>query len=460
MKKRDIFLISIVVILFSIIFLSRSMSHGTVIIDDEAYFDLVSAQNYNNGADNVPFSDLYVIFLHFVGKIVNYEFLLMGLSFLSAIITIILLSSVYEKYKLDNPSIYIIHLVMIFSPQFISSYTISIRKGVAFLLLILTFYLLSNKNKRMNIISIIPMILYITMGLYNVIMLIILFIIVFAFEKKMTKTWMVAPIVFLGYYLPFLLTKGVPYIHFANSQFLLKDFFSDFGGLYGASIFGFILAIMGVFLMWKKTTKIILLYLTSVSLIVISYFMPEYNYFVMLLIAIFAGGSIYYYYKRTWKADFIKNLTLMVIICGLLFSFISFIVQLEDVQPTENFLEMTDFLQNLDSSNIISHYSNGFMIEYYSDMDAVFQSHLCPIDQKEKLCKDTEILFASRNLENTMSILQEYKVKYIIITPEMKNGLVWSKENEGMLFLFRNKNFFRQIYNSRGYEVWQVLKDV
>ena len=42
-------------------------------------------------------------------------------------------------------------------------------------------------------------------------------------------------------------------------------------------------------------------------------------------------------------------------------------------------------------------------------------------------------------------------------TPEMKNGLVWNTNNEGLLYLIsKNPNYFKLIYNENGIEIWGV----
>ena len=67
-------------------------------------------------------------------------------------------------------------------------------------------------------------------------------------------------------------------------------------------------------------------------------------------------------------------------------------------------------------------------------------------------------LFYSRDLTKVLSIFNEFKISHILITPEMKNGLVWNKNNEGLLYLLNtNPNHFNLIYNENSFEIWRVL---
>ena len=74
------------------------------------------------------------------------------------------------------------------------------------------------------------------------------------------------------------------------------------------------------------------------------------------------------------------------------------------------------------------------------------------------LYKVEDSIFQSRDLFQTLSLLRKYSIDYIWITPEMKAGLVWNREGEGLLFLFENSETFKKVYSEEGYEIWKVLK--
>ena len=38
----------------------------------------------------------------------------------------------------------------------------------------------------------------------------------------------------------------------------------------------------------------------------------------------------------------------------------------------------------------------------------------------------------------------------------MKEGKVWAKPDQGLLFLLRNNQAFAKVYDSNGMEIWQV----
>jgi len=68
-------------------------------------------------------------------------------------------------------------------------------------------------------------------------------------------------------------------------------------------------------------------------------------------------------------------------------------------------------------------------------------------------------MFYSRNLEKTKKLFNIYNISHVLIDPQMKSGLVWNSEEEGLLFLFRNNETFKRVYSVSGIEVWAYVGD-
>ena len=68
--------------------------------------------------------------------------------------------------------------------------------------------------------------------------------------------------------------------------------------------------------------------------------------------------------------------------------------------------------------------------------------------------EDSNNLFYNRSLKETKKLLNKYNISYIWIDNEMKEGLVWTKEKQGLLFSLRNKEIFKNIYSKEGVEIW------
>lgn len=76
-------------------------------------------------------------------------------------------------------------------------------------------------------------------------------------------------------------------------------------------------------------------------------------------------------------------------------------------------------------------------------------------DIKERY-DDMQTLFYTRNADLAKKILTKYNIKYILITNEMKEGLVWNQKDEGLLFVLENSKEFRRVIYSDKVEIWRV----
>jgi len=173
------------------------------------------------------------------------------------------------------------------------------------------------------------------------------------------------------------------------------------------------------------------------------------------IFSVFSGYTIYYFLNNKWTIKFLKNLTILVIACGLLFSLLSFVTRMNQFGPNQDFLDAMDFLSAREKGNVLTHYSYGFRLNHLSGHYPILTINMPMTLNPSDRFTDVNSLFSIRNLKEAQYLLQKYNIKYILITPEMKEGLVWSNENEGLLFLFRNKDEFKNIYN-HDIDIWEV----
>jgi hypothetical protein len=160
-----------------------------------------------------------------------------------------------------------------------------------------------------------------------------------------------------------------------------------------------------------------------------------------------------------WESPTIKVLTTFILILGILFSSVSYITYLNNAQPSKELVHSLSSIKDITSADgiIFSHYSNGAYINSISErknfMD--YQTDYAP-DLYERY-NATQKLFSSRNINTTIDLLKDNNIKYIMITKDMKQGLVWTSEDQGMLFLLRYYQEFKPMYSDNNVELWQVL---
>ena len=233
----------------------------------------------------------------------------------------------------------------------------------------------------------------------------------------------------------------------------LTKMISDLGAEYGFGIFNILLAFIGFYVAWR-IKKHIVPYLILLILILASFYYTPFLLYLNPVFALFAGYSFTAFIVMRWKLPPIKFLTIMIIICGLLFSTISYIDRDSKELPNKDIIVALEWLRDSSSEKdvILSSQRNGNWIQAVSNRITVLSSN----DQNQDFLNQVNELFESRNLEKTKALLEKYNVSYIFITKDMKEGGTWTKENQGLLFLFRNREAFRQIYSNTWAEIWKV----
>jgi len=132
-------------------------------------------------------------------------------------------------------------------------------------------------------------------------------------------------------------------------------------------------------------------------------------------------------------------------------------MRFSSMQPYPEEVKSLEWLkQNSDTEDIIlSHYSNGFWIEYFAERQVLLDSYFDYINNLELKHQDSDIIFNSRLLKTTTDLLDKHNIKYIWINEKMKKGLVWNEPDQGLLFLFSDKEKFKRIYSESGVEIWE-----
>ena len=258
-------------------------------------------------------------------------------------------------------------------------------------------------------------------------------------------------------YIPFYLEYPFPYSPSFMSFNLFNSFISDFGAFIAFGLFTLFLSIIGLITI-KKSYQNIIFYFLSTLLLITSYYFIHLRIYINLLFAFLVANALLIFIERKWEIKLIKNLTILAIICGILFSTVSYVERISNLDPTNEIISSLEWLKHQPKGIVLSHYEKGFWIEKIADKPVVMDGLFAYSPNVEKRYNDSNILFNSRNLKTTSKILDEYDVKYIWIDNKMKDGQVWSKENQGLLFILENSERFKRVYYLDGIEIWRYIR--
>ncbi len=403
----------------------------------------------------------YYYFLVLLGKFISLNVLITLVPLILGIFTILLLYLILVKTEIDKELIFLTLLIFILSPLFIYSYTVSNVTVFILFLDLMAFYLLLKENKYLDILAIILLsMVTITHLVHFLIMMAWLF--AYFFKKNLKRFAQIAiilSIVAVVYYGPLVYYHGIP----ESAQFqklnLIESTITILGSSLGFSFMVVLLFIIGFVLSWQHKKDYFSLYVMTAALMLLSVVVDEAKIYLNIFISFFTSIALFALINRKWKLSLIRNLTLLSIICGILFSTVIYLNTISLSDPTPAIRYSLYWLQ--DHSNkedaILSDYQNGFWIEYFAERSVILDSNFYYVPKLNERFYDINKTWYSVNLKDTEKILNKYNIRYIWIDPEMKNRL-WTRREQGLLFLLTDNETFKKVYTNNSIEIWEYLK--
>ncbi len=238
----------------------------------------------------------------------------------------------------------------------------------------------------------------------------------------------------------------------------LVNLTSDFGGLYGLGIFSWILVCIGILLSWRDRRQLFPLYILLV-LVLFYPRNPDLLRYWAVVAALFAAYAFIHFLDAKWEIALLRHVTLMVLVCGLLFSLVSFVHEHYDDPPNDEIMQSMNWLSRYTKPNavVLAPYSRGQWITAAGNrtvlMDDVFR-HSPELNVRENV---TNVIYHETNLANVRRLMTSYSVNYVYIDASMRDGEVWVREDEGLLFLLRDSETFKKVYSNGYVEFWYVI---
>lgn len=444
----------------------RFFQGNNSLIGAQPYYHARIAENIimgDLGRDNLVYEgrEYTLVPYHFVlaaaGYILGMDIASKLLPFAFGIFSLILFYLLLRKFAIGPFERFITSMLLIISPPFIYLSIVSTPNSLTVFLSLLGLFFFLRKKTYFFILSLLCFAIVSLSGLFNIglLVLLLLFFKVMDEEHK-AKAYLailVMGIVYLARPMGF-------YIGFEfEAPSLLRSFISGLGAKIGFSIFSAILAVIGVFYSWKSKRKFYPLYIALAFLVFSSVYVgAEANLYTNFLVVFFAALGLRKIKAVQWSFMSVRDLSFIVIACGLLFTTISYIDRFPSSYPDTGMVNGLSWLKENSEENslILSHPSRGFWIESIAQRPALADSFVESIRNYRIKQQDTNGIFYGVDLDDTMALLGKYGVKYILVDSEMRNGLVWSKEKEGLLYLFRNNKTFERVYTLNDTEIWRV----
>ncbi|MBI5393121.1 hypothetical protein HZA96_04580 [Candidatus Woesearchaeota archaeon] len=485
-KMQLLFLLIITLIIILLPTIIRILHFKEIILPGDAiYYDIRIAEDIHSNNllanDELVFTQTnylfnpihYLYMLFFIIMPPNIAIFLLTLFF--SLFSIYLLYKIMEtlaiedNYKIITLILYILSPIFISSTIFISKFTLGIL-----LFLLLVYLVILNKNSiiiNVAIISLAILLFYISFPF-------LLFTIIFLFFYSiLAKTSIKKPIIICAIIISIiLLLHQIP----ISKQFtqlpertiysnIFQETISDLGSIIGFGIFSLLLFSVGLYVLWKKSYITKRQMMLIFVMLIITYYFSEGKYLLNILVCIIAATAFIYLLEKQWELSLIKEISLFILILGVIFSGLSTVARITIVSPSLNEYNAVRFLQQQYNNQDIN--SKGYVLSYYK-YGHILQSipgnnnnnNKIPVFLDTRSYESSNYfdqftianeIFYSRDIRKTTQLLSQSQIKYIFITPAMKSGLVWKKENQGLLFLLKNSERFKNIYNNNSIEIWE-----
>ncbi len=453
----------------------RSMHGNPTFIGEESYYHARVARQILTGQASYydPYSyghrpyDLnpYHFILAGMGRFVGIDDACKVLPILLGMLSLVLVFLISGLLRLNYKLRALVMLLWIISPITIYTFTSSTPTSLALCILLAGTYFFLRPGRISFVASAILFALVPLFGIYYLLVpVIVLLFIALKKKAKMNHFLIVFGVMLLValIYNAYLVVvhNPLPQTRYIETN-IIGETISDLGGISGFSAFSVVLLAIGIFLMWAKRKQNYPAYLLLIILALLSIFLNfSFIACLNLVVVYFCAAGVLNLLTKRWELRLIKNFTRVLIICGLLFSTVSYINREAAMEPDREMAASMLWLRDNSGQqdNVLSHYSNGFWIEYFSERTSVTDGLTQLTADSGKLFNLSSRIFYSRDLVETVENLKTLNVTYIVINNKMTGGEVWTKNKEGLLFLLRNSETFKKAYNSTSIDIWRFIK--
>lgn len=232
----------------------------------------------------------------------------------------------------------------------------------------------------------------------------------------------------------------------------LKDVFSVFGAALGFDIFLLLIFMMGFMFSWPEKEKRPY-HLAALSLVILSFFNTPLRVFASLAITPYCVEAISRLYKRRWELRIIRAGTIILLLCALVFSFVNQVNIQVNSAPDKNIYGALMAMRGNAPGSVLSDESNGFMIEFFSARKAFLDDNSRFQNNYDSLKRASEELFNASRLNEASPLLDNLRIRYILITPDMKEQF-WESREEKLWLLVKHSEKFDNRFDDNGFDVW------
>ncbi len=441
-KKNKMFikgryLIILGAIIIAAMFFLRTNSGG-LLFGNQAYYHLMVAEKIHNNPnliiENLYLREYSITPFHIILAMNPTPIFAQFLSTISAIACAVLFYFLLKRLNYDDPSY---SIALLLSSTMFIYFAVFVNSDSLALLISFAAILLYLKMQRKYIAAATAIsFLLIFFPPFNLALLLILFLI-YA-DKKKDKSAFYSLSTFLIFSL---IINSQFYFQFEQQKLL-----SDFGSFGGLSVIVLLFGLAGIFLNWKETKWITLVF---IAIFILSLKYSNMNIYTNFFLISTGGIALSFLTRYKWADKNIMNLMFLVIFSSILFSTLSYVTFSKDANPKKDTYDALSFLsstikQNELKDNILSEDDKSILITYFG------LTPFIPISGNANK-NIAEEVFLSNSLEKTRKLLEINDIRYIVLDAKMHPS------DEGIEYVLGNKENFEMIYDKNSVQIWRYV---
>jgi len=461
-KNHIWWVIGLVLVVLLVPILFRAFAVDGALIGEESYGNLNLAENplalneVGEFEDEPYFGERAWFSILAISPLFLSKWLPFLIGIISSVLFYLILRKLIPRYA------FLASVFLIFSPANVYLFSVSSATvaGVFFSLLATWSYV--NGRKAWATAALI------VTGLFSVlcallVWLVFLFYVVYVIKKDYKYLWWALFGIFISFILQFgysLVVAGIPLIIFLKTftlPHLIGDMFTDFGARFGFGLFSFLMALFGLFFVYKEKHRYLIGYIAIAISLMLSVYFEFILFYLNFLIVLFAAVGIIKLVEMEWKLDIVRSLVILFVICGLLFSFVSYMDRVVEFSPNEDAVAAMKFLQiEGGDSVILTNPDRASFVKYGGNVPLVSDKVVYYVSPKQRL-DDINYFYTQNSFEIAEQIIKRHDVKFVWIDDEMKKEIaVGDNVNVVTLFSHSFARFFIA-YSSPTVEIWEYL---
>jgi len=473
--KRRAFIIIIIIALGILLVphMVRFRYFDNYLIGEEPYYHARIAEDLSKGffqhdtlsyAGSVYPFDSYHVLLSLFGQFIGVLTVSNLLPFVLGILSVVLLYLLLRQFRFTRNMRFIILFLWIISPIFIYTFTVSGPFSVVIFLNLAGFYFFVKDGKK----SVLSILFFSFIPFFGIMCTLLTAFAAIAYAVRSKKKGFLV-LVLLLLFLVSILYNGWFYYRYGlpgGASLGVENFaqsnFVELGSHVGFNIFVLLLSGIGIISTWKRKGSFMWIYLGLLVLLIISYFEPDFKMLLNILISLLSAYGLVAVVEMHWELRLIRNLTIVLLVAGMLFSSYSYMMRLSFAEPDLSRIDALVWLndRSLPEDVVLSHYRNGFWIEYFSRRPVVMDSltEYTPLPQQRY--NDTRQLMMTRDMDVASGILDKYEVKFILVDQKTRELMQTENNLLGLQFLLENSPRFTLLKTFDSIDIWEFNQTV